>query len=155
MFYNIPTIQNMIAAQQLSFLGKVVRGPHDAPPHRILTACYQHKCKPGRPYLHNKDIIVCNLRLLFARTPKIVIDDYGSVKDWFREASHELYWTQLVQCLLDEQAPLPMCPTTWLPPQRRSPRTHMPTPPPNPPDGPGGDHNNSNPDSPPIPSPPH
>ena len=58
---------------------------------RMLTACCQHKCKCGRPYLHNKDVIVQNLRLLFAQIPEVVIDDYGSVKDWFKEASHESY----------------------------------------------------------------
>ncbi len=57
----------MIAARQLGFLGKVVRGPHDAPARRMLTACCQHKRKRGRPYLHNKDVIVRNLCLLFAQ----------------------------------------------------------------------------------------
>jgi len=116
-FYNIPSIQNMIAARQLGFLGKVVRGPYGAPARRMLTACCQHKRKQGRPYLHNKDVIVKNLRLLFARTPEVIIDDYGSVKDWYCEAMHEPYWTQLIQCLLDEQAPTPPRPTSWPPPR--------------------------------------
>ena len=107
LFYDIPCVINMIAARQLGFLGKVVRGPHDAPTRRMLTACCQHKRKRGRPYLHNKDVIVRNLCLLFAQIPEVVIDDYGSVKDWFKEASHETYWTALVRCLLDKQAPLP------------------------------------------------
>jgi hypothetical protein len=51
----------MIAARQLGFLGKVARGPHDALACRMLTACCQHKRKRGRPYLHNKDVIVRNL----------------------------------------------------------------------------------------------
>ena len=100
LFYDIPCIINMIAARQLGFLGKVVRSPHDTPARRMLTACCQHKRKCGCPYLHNKDVIVGNLRLLFARIPEVVIDDYGSVKDWFKEASHESYWTALVRCLL-------------------------------------------------------
>jgi len=102
----------MIAARQLGFLGKVVRGPHDAPARRMLIACCQHKRKRGRPYLHNKDVIVRNLRLLFAQIPEVVIDDYGSMKDWFKEASHETYWTALVRCLLDKQAPPPTRPDT-------------------------------------------
>ena len=65
-----------------------------------------------------------NLRLLFARIPKVVIDDYGSVKDWFKEAPRESYWTALVRCLLDKQAPLPTGPTEWPPPRRRSPCGH-------------------------------
>ncbi len=86
MFYDIPCVINMIATKQLGFLGKVVRGPHDSPACWMLTACCQHKRKRGRPYLHNKDVIVQNLRLLFARIPEVIIDDYGSVKDWFKEA---------------------------------------------------------------------
>jgi hypothetical protein len=96
MFYSIPCVQNMIAACQLGFLGNVVQGPHNAPAQHMLTACCQHKRKQGLPYLHNKDVIVRNLQLLFARTPEVVINYYGSVKDWFCEASHELYWTQLI-----------------------------------------------------------
>jgi hypothetical protein len=65
MFYDIPCIQNMIAARQLSFIGKVVQEPYDAPARRMLTACCQHKRKIRRPYLHNKDIIVRHLCLLF------------------------------------------------------------------------------------------
>ena len=60
------------------------------------------------PHLHNKDVIgVQNLRLLFAQIPEVVIDDYESVKDWFKEGSHEAYSTALVRCLLDKQGPLP------------------------------------------------
>jgi hypothetical protein len=61
MFYDIPCVINMIAARQLSFLGKVVQGPHDSPACWMLTACCQHKRKHGRPYLHSKDVIVQNL----------------------------------------------------------------------------------------------
>ena len=143
-FYDIPCVTNMVAARQLKFLGKVVRGPHDTPARRMLTACCHHKRKRGRPYLHNKDVIVRNLRLLFARIPEVVIDDYGSVKDWYKEATHEPYWTALVRCLLDKQAPLPSRPTEWPPPRRHSPRGH-----------PSEDNSpNDRPESPPIPSPP-
>ncbi len=80
--------------------------PRESPPRAARppcppTACCQHKRNCGCPYLHNKDVFIRNLWLLFAKVPKVVINDYGSVKDWFREASHESYWTQLVQCLLD------------------------------------------------------
>ena len=118
MFYDIPCIQNMIAARQLSFIGKVIQGPYNAPARRMLTACCQHTRKIGSPYLHNKDIIVRHLRLLFAKVPKVLIDDYGSVRDWYHEASHEQYWEQLVKCLLAlaQQVQIPTCPTNWLPP---------------------------------------
>jgi hypothetical protein len=124
MFYDIPCVINMIAARQLGFLGKVVRGPHDSPACRMLTACCQHKRKCECPYLHNKDIIVQNLQLLFAKISKVIIDDYGSVIDWFKEVSHKAYWAALIQCLLNKQAPLPTQPTTWPPPHQHSSRGH-------------------------------
>ena len=108
MFYDIPCIINMIAARQLGFLGKIVSGPHDSPARRMLIACCQHKRKVGCPYLHNKDVIVQNLCLLFAKVPEVVIDDYESVRDWFKEASHETYWTTLIKCLLNKQEPIPV-----------------------------------------------
>jgi hypothetical protein len=39
MFYDIPCVGNMIAIQQLDFLGKMVRRPHDHPAQQMLTAC--------------------------------------------------------------------------------------------------------------------
>jgi hypothetical protein len=158
LFYDIPCVNNMIAARQLGFLGKVVRGPTDAPARRMLTACCQHKRKRGRPYLHNKDVIVRNLRLLFAQVPEVVIDDYGSVKDWFKEASHESYWTALVRHLLDIQAPLPARPTEWPLPRRRSPRGHQSSSVPqddtNSAESTEDNSSNDNTEPPPIPSPP-
>ncbi len=158
MFYDIPCVVNMIATRQLGFLGKVVLGPHDSSARWLLTACFQHKRKRGRPYLHNKDVIVQNLRLLFARIPAVVIDDYGSMKDWFKEALHDSYWTALVRCLLDKQAPLPARPTTWPPPRQRSPRGHPSSPsPPSDTDAPHDNYNecqNDSVDLPPVLSPP-
>ena len=117
MFYDIPCIQNMIAARQLGFIGRVIRGPYDSPARRMLTACCQHKRKIGRPYLHNKDVIVRHIRLLFARVPEVIIDDYGSIRDWHREASNKEYWEQLIECLLAPRMPLPTRPTSWPPPR--------------------------------------
>jgi hypothetical protein len=115
MFHNILCIKNMIGAQQPGFLGKVVPGPHGSPALRMLTACCQHKHKHIRSYLHNKDVIVRNLQLLFAKIPKVINNNYSSVKDWFKEASLQTYWTQSFQCLLNKQAPLPTHPITWPP----------------------------------------
>jgi hypothetical protein len=39
MFYDIPCVGNLIATQQLDFLGKTVRRPHDCPIQQMLTAC--------------------------------------------------------------------------------------------------------------------
>ncbi len=152
MFYDIPCVVNMIAARQLGFLGKVVWGPDDSPARRMLTACSQHN------HLNNKDVIVQNLRQLFARIPEVVINDYGSVKDRFKEASHESYRTALVRCLLDKQAPLSARPTTWPPPWRHSPHRHPYFPsPPSDIDAPHDNYKERQNDSaysPPVPSPP-
>jgi hypothetical protein len=123
MFYNIPRVSNMIAAHQLDFIGKTVQGPSDRPAQQMLTACCNHVRRVGRPFLHNKDYIVQNLRLLFANVPEVTINNYGSLKSWIREASHEQYWDQLVACLIDRQATIPACPDEW-PRPRQSPRNH-------------------------------
>ncbi len=158
LFYGIPCVINMIAAQQLGLLGKVVRGPHDTPARCMLTACFQHKCKRVRPYCHNKDVIVQNVRCLFAQIPKVVNDDYGFMKDWFKEASHEFYWTALVRCLLDKQAPLPPWPTEWPPSRRLSPCRHpsssVPQDDTDSANSTENDSLNDSTESPPIPSPP-
>jgi hypothetical protein len=39
LFYNIPRVSNMIAAHQLDFIGKMIRGPFDRPAQQMLTAC--------------------------------------------------------------------------------------------------------------------
>jgi hypothetical protein len=155
MSYDIPCVKNMIAARQLGFLGKVVRGPIDCPARRMLTACCQPKCKQGHPYLHNKDVIVRNLWLLFTNVPEVLINNYGSLKDWFQEASHESFWKQLIQCLLDSQAPHPARPTEWPPPRRQSPRGQpSPTPATDATEDNDDSNNNDTSAPPPVPSPP-
>jgi hypothetical protein len=42
MFNDISRVGNMIAAQQLDFLGKTVRRPHDCPAQQMLTACCEN-----------------------------------------------------------------------------------------------------------------
>ena len=86
MFYDIPRVGNMIAARQLDFLGKTMRGPHDCPAQQMMTACCDNVCHVGRPFLHNKDFIVKSLCLLFANVPEVTIDEYGSLKNWINEA---------------------------------------------------------------------
>ena len=123
MFYDIPRIGNMIAARQMDFIGKIVRASPDRPAQQMLTACCDNIRPVGRPFLHIKDYIIKNLRLLFANVPEVTIDDFGSLKSWIREALHEQYWTQLVDCLTNRHASLPPRPDDW-PRPRRSPRNH-------------------------------
>jgi hypothetical protein len=82
MFYDIPHVSNMIAARQLNFTGKTVRGPFDRPAQQMLTACCDNTRRVGRPFLHNKDFIVRNLRLLFANIPEVTIDNYSFLRGW-------------------------------------------------------------------------
>ena len=123
MFYDIPRVGNMIAARQLDFLGKTMRGPHDRPAQQMMTAWCDNVRRVGRPFLHNKDFIVKNLRLLFVNVPEVTIDDYGSLKNWINEALDKKYWNDLLDCLTDCQASIPERPAE-LPRPRRSPRNH-------------------------------
>jgi hypothetical protein len=104
--------------------------------------------------LQNKDIIVRHLCLLFACIPEVVINDYGLVRDWFREASHEQYWEQLVEYLLAPSAPIPTHPTNWPPLRRRSPHNHTSNPPSQEPGKSDKHQRQSLKDSPPVPPPP-
>jgi hypothetical protein len=113
MFYDIPCVRNMIAARQLDFIGKAIRGAPDRPARSLIAAYCAHKRLVGCPFLHNKDAIVKNLRLLFANVPEVTIDDTGSLKLWIQEALHETYWNQLVRCLLHREEKLPARPTEW------------------------------------------
>jgi hypothetical protein len=106
-----------------------MRGPHDRPAQQLMTACCDNVRRVGRPFLHNKDFIVKNLRLLFANVPEVTIDEYGSLKNWINEALDEKYWNDLLDCLTDRQASIPERPVE-LPRPRRSPRNHD-APPPN------------------------
>ncbi len=82
MFYDSPCVSNMIAMQQMDFIEKIIHAPSDRPAQQMLTACCDNICPVGRPYLHSKDYIIKNLRLLFANVPKVTIDVFGSLKSW-------------------------------------------------------------------------
>ena len=79
----------MIAARQLDFLGKTMRGPHNRPAQQMMTASCDNVHRVGRPFLHNKDFIVKNLCLLFANDPEVTIDEYGSLKNWINLARNK------------------------------------------------------------------
>ena len=113
----------MIAARQLNFIGKVMRGPTHRPAQKMITACCDNRRLPGRPHFHNKDLLVKNLKLLFSQVHDVIIDDKGTLKNWINEVMCESYWNQLVRCLIDKNADLPERPATWTR-RRRSPRNH-------------------------------
>ena len=74
MFYSIPCVRNMIAARQMDFVGKMIRGPPDRPSRNMITACCDHKRRVGRPQTTGKNFMVENLRLLFQDIPTVQID---------------------------------------------------------------------------------
>ena len=113
MFYDIPCGGNMIAASQHDFLGKTIQGPHNRPAQQMLRACYDKVRRIGHPFLHSKDYIVKYLRLLFLNVPEVNIDDFGSLKNWIQEAKDKKYWGNLIECLLDRQATIPLYPDEW------------------------------------------
>jgi hypothetical protein len=115
MFYSIPCVRNMIAARQMDFIGKMIRGPPDRPSRNMITACCDHKRRVGRPQTTGKNFMVENLRLLFREISTVQIDRYGSLRNWIHEASNEKYWCQLVERLLHPSTPLPDRPDDWGP----------------------------------------
>jgi hypothetical protein len=115
MFYAIPCVQKMIAARQMDFVGKMIRGPPDRPARSMITACCNHKRLVGRPQTTGKNFMVENLRLLFTDVPTVTIDPHGSLRSWINEAMNEQYWTQLVYRLMHPTNPLPERPDEWGP----------------------------------------
>ena len=132
MFYSIPCVRNMIAARQMDFVGKMIRGPPDRPSRNMITACCDHKRRAGRPQTTGKNFMVENLCLLFQDVPNVQIDRHGSLRSWIHEASHEKYWCQLVERLLHPSTPLPDRPDEWGPlPSWQARRAAAGHPPPN------------------------
>jgi hypothetical protein len=87
-FYDITHVKDMISACQLDFLGKTIHGPHNRPAQQMITACCNNVRQVGRPFLHNKDYIVKNLRLLstYLKSPltTTVPSSTGYTKPWMK-----------------------------------------------------------------------
>ena len=139
MFYSIRCIKNMIAARQMDFVGKMVRGPPDCPSSNMITACCDHKCQVERPQTMGKNFMVIKLGLLFQDIPTVQINRHGSLCSWIHEASNAKFWCQHVDQLLHPATPVPERPVNWgpLPSWQAHRATNGPPPPPN------GDTSNS------------
>ena len=61
MIYSIPCVRNMIAARQMDFVEKMIRGPPDCPSRNMITAYCDHKRQVGRPQTTGKNFMVKNL----------------------------------------------------------------------------------------------
>ena len=132
MFYSIPFVRNMIAAQQMDFVGKMIQSPLDRPSRNMITACCNHKRQTGQPQTTGKNFMVENLQLLFCDIPTVHIDRYGSLRNWIHEASNKQYWGQLVDRLIHPATPLPERPADWGPlPSWQARRNTSGHPPPN------------------------
>ncbi len=107
MFCSIPCVQNMIAARQVNFIGKMIRGPPDCPSRNMITACCDHKRRAGQPQTTGKIFMDENLRLLFQDFDTVNIDHFGFLRDWIHKATDKKYWDQLVKRLLLPDTPLP------------------------------------------------
>ena len=99
MFYSIPCVRNMIAARQMDFVGKMIRGLPDRPSRNMIMACCDHKCRVGQPQTMGKNFMVENLCLLFQDIPTVQINRHGSLRSWIHEALNKNYWNQLVDRL--------------------------------------------------------
>ncbi len=115
MFYSIPCVQNMIAACQADFIGKMIQCPPNQPSRNMITACCDHKRRVGHPQTTGKNFMVENLRLLFQDVNTVHINRFGLLQDWIHEASNKKYWNQLVDRLLHPSTPLPERPEAWGP----------------------------------------
>ena len=165
MFYNIPDARSMIAARQLSYLGKMVRNhDDDYLPKKFLTAWVNNKRPVGGVLTTNKKALVNSLELILPPIPErpsrgmsvkrlkqlTAERKAGDLKHWIELAMDEKYWEWLIDSKLRtphldipeprrSQPQQPPPPRT--PPPRRNPRrsTRPPSPqspPPTPPPSP-------------------
>ncbi len=63
-FMNIPSAEDTITARQLTFIGKMVRGPNDHPPYQLLTTWTDTLRPQGGVLTTNKKAIVQSLHIL-------------------------------------------------------------------------------------------
>ena len=82
MFYDIPRVGNMIATRQMEFIGRSYTHTPDRLAQQMLTACCDNIHPVVCLFLHLKDYIIKNLRLLFTNVPEVTIDNFGSFKSW-------------------------------------------------------------------------
>jgi hypothetical protein len=63
-FMNIPSAEDTITARQLTYIGKIVRGPNNHPPNQLLTAWTNNPRPQGGVLTTNKKAIVRSLHTL-------------------------------------------------------------------------------------------
>jgi hypothetical protein len=118
MFFNLPSAQEMVAARQLSYLGKMVRN-HDEEhlPLKLLTAWVNNKRPTGGVLYTNKRSITTHLNLILPAIPekpdaderslevknwKRLVEERrtGKLNQWIEMARDEEYWEWLIDSKL-------------------------------------------------------
>jgi hypothetical protein len=66
-FFNVPTTENTIVIRQMSYIGKIARGPNTHPPKQTITAWSANPCPRGGVLTTNKKALV---QLLHTHIPK-------------------------------------------------------------------------------------
>ena len=93
-FYNIPTIKNQIALQQLTHLSKIFHREYSHIPTRLLTVWCNHPRKVGRPIFTNKQYMVRNIQQVIPN-----VDAYGAMSTWGFHALDAQHWNNLLNIL--------------------------------------------------------
>ena len=140
-FYNIPDIRSQIAIRQMSFLGKVVRGPDHHPPKQLISAWCNHPRLPGGVLTTNKKSLVKSLQLLLPEQMeetkqvknrqtgelelKTVPNNNGRMNIWLDLALDEKIWEWHIEKLRQ--------PGVDVPPPAQNNSNEPPPPPPPPP----------------------
>jgi hypothetical protein len=57
-FFNVPPAENTIVIRQMSYLGKIVRGPSAHPPRQMITEWNANPRPQGGVLITNKKVLV-------------------------------------------------------------------------------------------------
>ena len=148
-FFNIPTAENTIVVRQMSYLGKIIRGPTTHPPRQMLTAWNTNLRPRGGVLTTNKKALVRSLHTLIPKemtetittrnkttgeyTTKETLNKDGKMELWIKIAEDEELWNWHINKLrtpgLSTPPPNPNR-TRRPPPPPPQPNNRPPPPPP-------------------------
>ena len=106
--FNIPDIRSQIAIRQMTFIGKVARGPNSQPAKMLLSAWVDNPRLPGGVLTTNKKSIVKSLQILLPdemsetihvkdketghMIAKQKLNNSGKMKLWLKVAMDTILW---------------------------------------------------------------
>jgi hypothetical protein len=107
-FFNVPTAENTVVVRQMSYLGKIVRGPSNYPSRQMLTAWNANPRPRGGVLTTNKKALVQSLHTLLPKemteiiamknkttgkhTTKDTLNKDGKMELWIKIAEDEKLW---------------------------------------------------------------